>query len=45
MTIFELIRRITPILRRRRPDADAALRREIVNRYLTDWRGRIRTDW
>lgn len=45
MTVFQLIYRITPCLRRHRPDADLALRREIVDRYLTDWRGRIRTDW
>ena len=42
--VFELIRRITPILRRHRPDADAALRRETVNRFLTDGSGKIRTD-
>ncbi len=28
-----------------RDEADLAHRRDIVNRYLTDWRGRIRVDW
>ncbi|HXU06225.1 MAG TPA: hypothetical protein VN903_34960 [Polyangia bacterium] len=45
MTVFQLICRITPSLRRRRSDSELALRREIVNRYLTDWRGRVRADW
>ncbi len=45
MTVFELLCRINPFMRRRRPDAELALRREIVDRYLTDWRGVVRTDW
>ena len=46
MTVFQLICRIVPALRRHRPDPDLALRREVVSRYLTDWRGSIvRNDW
>ena len=45
MTVFQLICRIVPAMRLHRPDAELQLRREVVNRYLTDWRGRVRTDW
>ncbi len=45
MTVLQLICRITPILRRHRPNPELALRREVVDRYLTDWRGRVRSDW
>jgi hypothetical protein len=45
MTVFQLICRIVPCMRRYRPDPGLALRREVVDRYLMDWRGVVRTDW